>query len=147
MVNTEVCTEMRSWSIPRLLAVQEILFWLVSLLQGIHIPYTKANWAGSSNSLKIEVCYFPAGSPDTAKVIVYVDGMSSTASCSATPPASTAATMFSPTSAHVATPPSAAPTATTSAPIATPVASSPVAAPVATVQKCQDTHSITVQIA
>jgi hypothetical protein len=89
-----------------------------------------------------------------AKVIVYVDGVT-TASCSAAP----AATTSVPPAAHIVSSPTAAPTATTSAnitalfpssptatpvaiissPIAAPVASSPVAAQVTTGEKCQDT--------
>ena len=79
--------------------------------------YTKADWAGSRHSLKIEVCSITAGSPDMAKVIVYVDGVT-TASCAAA------------TSAPTATSPSAAPVLIASAPIAVPD-SSPL-------PKCQD---------
>ena len=43
--------------------------------------YTKTNYGRTGNTLKIEVCSITTGSPDTAKVIVYVEG-STTASCS-----------------------------------------------------------------
>jgi hypothetical protein len=100
--------------------------------------YTKTNYGGTGNTLTIEVCSITAGSPDKAKVIVYVDG-STTASCSATTSAPVATTTSVPTSAPVATTTSAPVATTTSAPVATttsaPVAtttSAPAGAPVVT---------------
>jgi len=122
--------------------------------------YTKANWAGTTNSLKITVCSITAGSPNKAKIIIYVDGVT-TASCSSTtssptaspsktptatpskaptkaPTTTTSSPTASPSKAPTATPskaPTKAPTTTTAAPVtssptAAPVTSSPTAAPV-----------------
>ena len=102
--------------------------------------YTKTNYGGTGNTLTIEVCSITAGSPDKAKVIVYVDG-STTASCSATTSAPVATTTSVPTSAPVATTTSAPVATTTSAPAGAPVVttSAPTGAPVVTSDLCQDT--------
>jgi len=93
--------------------------------------YTHTDWDGSGNDLIIELCEITTGSPDTAKVIVYVNGVT-TASCSSTTPAPVASTPapVASTPAPVASTP--APVASTPAPVAStpaPVASTP--APVA----------------
>jgi len=98
--------------------------------------YTKTNYGGTGNTLTIEVCSITAGSPDKAKVIVYVDG-STTASCSATTSAPVATTTSVPTSAPVATTtsaPTSAPVVTTSAPTKTAATGAPVVT-----SMCQDT--------
>ncbi len=66
----------------------------VGLLAGQ--TYTQTNWAGTSNSLKIEVCSITAGTPDVAKIIIYVNGLT-TASCNTATPAPTTAPVTSPT--------------------------------------------------
>ncbi len=86
--------------------------------------YTQSNWAGTSNSLKVEVCSITNGTPDVAKIIVYVDGLT-IASCDSTSPAPTVLQTSTPTQAVVlVTPaPTASPTpnpTTTEAPTAPP---------------------------
>jgi len=100
-----------------------------AVLAGLTAPgqtYAKANWAGSSHSLKIEVCSITAGSSGTAKVIVYVDGVT-TASCSATTPATTAAPAAAITSSPTAAPAAAITSSPTAAPAVVITSSSTVA--------------------
>ena len=48
--------------------------WNVAQLRSGDI-YTKTNWAGDGNTLKIEICGLSTGSPDQAKLIVYLEGV------------------------------------------------------------------------
>ncbi len=110
---------------------------LSSLLGGLTTAgqkYTYADWNGSGNDLVIELCEISVGSPDTAKVIVYVDGVTSASCPSSTTPAPVASTPapVASTPAPVASTP--APVASTPAPVVSPVAPTPT-----TSSSCNDT--------
>ena len=79
--------------------------------------YSKANWAGTSNTLKVEVCSITTGSPDVAKVIVYLDGKTS-ASCSTTTTAPTTSPVASGTPAPTTSPVASGTPAPTTSPVA-----------------------------
>ena len=81
--------------------------------------YTKANWGGTSNSLKVEVCSITTGSPNVAKVIVYLDGVT-TASCIDATPAPTPAPVTESTPAPTPAPVTESTPAPTPAPVSPP---------------------------
>ena len=113
---------------------------IVGALSTTGAQYTQSNWAWSGGTLTIEVCSITAGSPDKAKVIVYVDGVT-TASCTTTTSAPTGAPVVAPTSAPTSAP-VVAPTSVTGAPVVS-TTPAPTSAPVVTTPttsaKCQDT--------
>lgn len=96
--------------------------WTVGFLASGE-TYSQANWAGTTNTLKIQVCSITTGTPDVARVIVYLEGVN-TASCTTTTSAPTTTSVPSSapsTSSNPSSIPSSNPSLSTN-PSANPVA-------------------------